>query len=118
MATNMQRGRHSTRRDSTRFGNQRGPSVPPKQDYVPTRSTQKPPFHAEIEAASALAQDSPEFIAFVRDVVNMQPEMAPAVYEAIRQQRWKISPNPLAGIRTAAHQEAKRMGLESGGPKK
>jgi hypothetical protein len=109
----MQRGRHSSRREPGRF-NQRGPSVPPKKDYVPTRSAQKPPFHTEIEAASALAQDSPEFISFVRDVVNMPVEMAPAVFEAIRQQRWKISPNPLAGIRTAAHQEAKRMGLEPG----
>src|SRR5581483_9406149 len=114
---NMQRGRHSARRESARFGAQRGPSIPPKSDYAPTRSMQKPPFHAEIEAASTFAQDSPEFLAFVRDVVNMPVEMAPAVYEAIRQQRWKISPNPLAGIRTAAHQEAKRMGLESGSPK-
>jgi len=36
---------------------------------------------------------------------------AERVKEAIRQQRWKIAPNPLASIRTAAHQEAKRMGL-------
>jgi hypothetical protein len=48
---------------------------------------------------------------FVRDVVQMAATMIPAVQQAIRQQRWKIAPNPLASIRTAAHQEAKRMGL-------
>jgi hypothetical protein len=37
--------------------------------------------------------------------------MIPAIEEAIRQQRWKIAPNPLASIRTAAYQEAKKMGL-------
>jgi hypothetical protein len=41
----------------------------------------------------------------------MPEPMIPAIQEAIRQQRWKIAPNPLASIRTAAHQEAKRMGL-------
>jgi hypothetical protein len=41
----------------------------------------------------------------------MPVTMIPAVQEAIRQQRWKIAPNPLASIRTAAHQEARRMGI-------
>ena len=41
----------------------------------------------------------------------MSETMTPAVQEAIRQQRWKINPNPLAAVRTAAHQEAKKMGL-------
>ncbi len=81
----------------------------PQKDYSPTRSAQKPVGYVEIEAASLHAEDSAEFAAFVRDVVNMPAELAPAVAEAIRQQKWKIAPNPLAVVRTAAHQEAKRM---------
>jgi hypothetical protein len=99
---------------ANKFAANRGPTIPPVKDYVPARRVQRPPFHAEIEAASQLAQDSPEFLAFVRDIVNMPPEMAPGVAEAIRMQKWKIAPNPLAAIRTAAHQEAKRMGIEPG----
>lgn len=102
---------------ANRFASNRGPSIPPTKDYVPARRVQKPPFHAEIEAASQLPQDSPEFLAFVQDIVNMPPEMAPGVAEAIRLQKWKIAPNPLAAIRTAAHQEAKRMGIEPGSSK-
>jgi hypothetical protein len=55
---------------------------------------------------------SKEFVDFVRDVVNLSAEMAPAVAEAIRQRKWKISPNPLGAIRTASHQEAKRLGIQ------
>ena len=58
-----------------------------------------------------MAADSEQWQGFVRDVVQMPETMTPAIQEAIRQQRWKIAPNPLASIRTAAHQEAKRMGL-------
>jgi hypothetical protein len=42
------------------------------------------------------------------EVVGMPEHMASSVAAAIRQQKWKISPNPLASIRTAAHQEARR----------
>jgi hypothetical protein len=101
----------SRRNGANHFASNRGPTVPPKKDYSPTRSAHKPPFHAEIEAASQLEQDSPEFHAFVRDIVNMPLEMAPSVAAAIRQQKWKIAPNPLAVIRTGAHQEAKRSGI-------
>jgi hypothetical protein len=94
-----------------RFRGQNYPSVPPNRTYVPTRSAQKPPFYAEIEAASQWAVDDESWNAFVRDVIRMPEAMKPAVQEAIRQQRWKIAPNPLASIRTAAHQEAKKMGL-------
>ncbi len=94
-----------------RFRGHNYPSVPPKRDYVPTRSSQKPPFYAEIETASQWPPDSEHWEAFVRDVVKMPDAMKPAVQEAIRQQRWKIAPNPLAAIRTAAHQEARRMGI-------
>jgi hypothetical protein len=95
-----------------RFRGQNYPSVPQNRaPYVPTRSAQKPPFYNEIDAASQWAHDSEQWGAFVRDVVQMPETMTPAVQEAIRQQRWKIAPNPLASIRTAAHQEAKRMGL-------
>jgi len=90
------------------FSSNRGPTVPPLRDYNPTRGARRPPFHAEIEAASQMSQDSAEFQAFVRDIVNMPLEMAPSVAAAIRAQKWKIAPNPLAVIRTGAHQEAKR----------
>jgi len=103
----------SRRSAGNHFSSNRGPTVPPKRDYTPTRSAHKPPFHAEIEAASLMAQDSPEFQAFVRDIVNMPLEMAPSVAAAIRQQKWKIAPNPLAVIRTGAHQEAKRSEMGS-----
>ena len=101
----------SRRSAGNHFASNRGPTVPPSKDYSPTRSTHKPPFHAEIEAASQMPQDSPEFQAFVRDIVNMPLEMAPSVAAAIRQQKWKIAPNPLAVIRTGAHQEARRTEL-------
>jgi hypothetical protein len=101
----------SRRSAGSQFSSNRGPTVPPRRDYSPTRSAHKPPFHAEIEAASQLEQDSPEFQAFVRDIVNMPVEMASSVAAAIRQQKWKIAPNPLAVIRTGAHQEAKRSGV-------
>ncbi len=94
-----------------RFRGQNFPSVPPNRTYVPTRSAQKPPFYAEIDAASQWPLEDELWNAFVRDVIQMPETMKPAVQEAIRQQRWKIAPNPLASIRTAAHQEAKRMGL-------
>lgn len=90
------------------FGAARGPTVTPLKDYVPVRSKRKPPFHAEIEVASNLPDDSPEFRTFVLNVVGMPEHMASNVAAAIRQQKWKISPNPLASIRTAAHQEAQR----------
>jgi hypothetical protein len=87
------------------------PSVPPTRTYVPTRSAQKPPFYAEIDAASQWPPDAADWEAFVVNVVQLPAALKPAVQEAIRQQRWKIAPNPLAAIRTASHQEAKRMGL-------
>jgi hypothetical protein len=94
-----------------RYRGQNYPSVQPTRTYVPTRSAQKPPFYSDIDNASRLPPDAPEWLAFARDVVQMPEAMIPAIQEAIRQQRWKIAPNPLASIRTAAHQEAKRMGL-------
>ena len=92
----------------TQFAVGRGPTAAPPKDYAPTRSGRKPPFHAEIEVASNLPDDSPEFRTFVLEVVGMPECMASSVAAAIRQQKWKISPNPLASIRTAAHQEARR----------
>ena len=94
-----------------RFRGQHQQITSPPKPYVPTRSAHKPPFYNEIEAVSRLPYDSPEWAVFVRDVVQMPETMTPAVQEAIRQQRWKIAPNPLASIRTAAHQEARKMGL-------
>ena len=90
------------------FAAGRGPTVAPPKDYAPARSGRKPPFHAEIEVASNLSHDSPEFRTFVMEVVGRPEHMASSVAAAIRQQKWKISSNPLASIRTAAHQEARR----------
>ena len=92
----------------THFAAGRGPTVAPPKDYAPARSRRKPPFHAEIEAASNFPDNSPEFRTFVMEVVGMPEHMASSDAAAIRQQKWKISPNPLASIRTAAHQEARR----------
>ena len=107
----MYYGKNSKRAKAVQQINSRGPMIPPQKNYEPNRSALKPAGYAEIEAASQFPQDAPEFIAFVRDVVKMPVEVAPAVMEAIRGQKWKISPNPLAAIRTASHQEARRMGL-------
>lgn len=108
----MRFGRSKDSRNQFAAG--RGPTIAPPKDYVPTRSKRKPPFHAEIEAASNLPDDSPEFRAFVLDVVGVPVHMAPSVAAAIRQQKWKISPNPLGSIRTAAHQEARRTKDDEG----
>jgi hypothetical protein len=89
----------------------RGPAVPPPKAYEPVRRTQKPLGYEDIEAASQAADESPEFLAFVTEKLNMPATMAPAVRDAIGQQKWKISPNPLAQVRTAAWQAARRMGL-------
>lgn len=89
----------------------RYPSIPPKQDYAPTRSAQKPPGYAEIEAVSA-STDAVAWLVFVRDVVKMPESFVPAIQEAVRQQRWKIAPNPVASVRTSAYQEAKKMGIQ------
>jgi len=94
-----------------RFRGQNYPSVPPNRTYVPTRSAIKPPHYSDIEAASQWPPDAEQWHAFVRDVVQMPESMIPAVQEAVRQPKWKIAPNPLASIRTTAHQEARRMGL-------
>ena len=93
------------------FAAGRGPTVAPPKDYAPARSGRKPPFHAEIDVASNLPADSPEFRTFVMEVVGLPEHMVSSVAAAIRQQKWKISPNPLASIRTAAHQEARRNQL-------
>jgi hypothetical protein len=42
------------------------------------------------------------------EVVGLPEHMASSVAAAIWQEKWKISPNPLASIRTAAHQEARK----------
>jgi hypothetical protein len=97
-----------TKNPRKQFTTSRGPTGTPQKDYVPARSGRKPPFHAEIEVASNLPDDSPEFRTFVLNVVGMPEHMASSVAAAIRQKKWKISPNPLAAIRTAAHQEARR----------
>ena len=88
-----------------------GPAVPPTPDYSPTRKVVKPPGYPEIEAVSQLSIESENWVIFVRDVVQMPPMMTPAVYEAVQNSGWKISPNPMATVRKAAYQVAKRMGL-------
>jgi hypothetical protein len=95
-----------------RFRNPNQPSIPPKRDYSPTRASQKPPGYAEIEAASQLSpEDSSAWSSFVCDTMRMPESYVAAIQEAIRQQRWKIAPNPMASVRTTAYQEAKKMGI-------
>ena len=94
-----------------RFRNAKYPSVPPKQDYAPKRTTQKPPGYAEIEAVSQSGLNDEAWLSFVRDVMKMPESFTPAIQEAVRQQRWKIAPNPVASVRTTAYQEAKKLGL-------
>jgi hypothetical protein len=102
----------STPEHAWRSSRRREQSVPPAPDiHSPKRPAQGLAGYAEIEAASKMAQDSAGFADFVRDIVRMTAEMVPAVAEAIRQNRWKVSPNPLGAIRTASHQEAKRLGI-------
>jgi hypothetical protein len=108
----VQRGKGSKPGSRKRFRRSTGPSVPQSRSYEPTRSAHKPFGYVEIESASQLADDSEEWLAFVREFVNLPEQLAPAVREAIRRHTWKIAPNPLAAIRRAAHQEARRMGLE------
>jgi hypothetical protein len=102
----------SVRGRAGHFESTRGPSVPAVKNYEPTRPAQRPAGYAEIEAASQKAQGSQEFVDFVCDIVNLPAEMAPAVAEAIAQKKWRVSPNPLGAIRTASHQEAKRLGIQ------
>ena len=87
---------------ANRFAANRGPTIPPTKEYVPARRVQKPPFHAEIEAASQFAQDSPEFLAFVQDIVNMPPEMAPGVAEAIARGAMAFKPSYVVPIKPGA----------------
>ena len=107
----MYNGKNNKRGKVSRFLDPRAPTIAPQATYVPTRTATKPAGYVHIEQASQFAQDAPEFLAFVKDVVNMPVEMAPAVSEAISQQKWKIAPNPLSVVRTAAHQAAKRFSL-------
>jgi hypothetical protein len=95
-----------------RFYRNDKPSIPQKRDYTPTRSDRKPPGYVEIEAVSQLTPaDSAAWSVFVRDVMRMPESYTPAIQEAVRQQRWKIAPNPIASVRTIAYQEAKKLGL-------
>ena len=92
-----------------RFRNPNRPTIQPQNDYVPTRSAVKPPGFAEIEAVSKLPDDSEGWKSFMADVARMPPDMTSAVQAAIRQPQWRISPNPMAAVRKAAHQEARRL---------
>jgi len=94
-----------------RFRSQKYTPPPPPQPYVPVRTSVKPRFYKEIEEISQVPYDSPLWTQFVTEVVSMPEAMTQTVQEAIRGQRWKIAPNPLAAVRTAAHQEARKMGL-------
>ncbi len=93
-----------------RFRPGKYPSIPPKQDYSPTRSVRKPPGWAEIDAVSQTA-DTAAWATFMQDVMKMPETFTLAVQEAVRQQRWKIAPNPVASVRATAYQEAKKLGI-------
>ena len=103
---------HNNKQSSRRKFDARltGPAVPKSPDYSPTRSAVKPPGFAEIEAASQLTPDSDAWVSFVRDVAQMPLTMTAPIQDAVQNSGWKISPNPMATIRKAAYQAAKRSG--------
>jgi hypothetical protein len=68
---------------------------------------QRPGF-AEIQAAGALHPDSGAWLFFMREVVKLPREMTPAVYQAIRLEKWRLAPDPLAEIRSGALQAHRR----------
>lgn len=60
------------------------------------------PGFAEIQAAGALHPDSGAWLFFMREVLKLPREMTPAVYQAIRLEKWKLALDPLAEIRSGA----------------
>jgi hypothetical protein len=66
----------------------RSPTVAPQKDYLPVRSGRKPPFHAEIEAASNFPDNSPEFRTFVMEVVGMPEHMASSDAATLPNAEW------------------------------
>ena len=69
--------------------------------------------YAEIKAASDLHPDSGAWAFFMCEIIRLPREMAPAVSQVIRQERWKFSPAPLEAVRSdalAAHKSTTPAG--------
>ena len=66
------------------------------------------PGYAEIKAASALHPDSGAWAFFMREVVRLPREMAPAISRVIRLERWKFAPDPLEAVRSDALEAHRR----------
>jgi hypothetical protein len=62
------------------------------------------PGCAEIKAASALHPESGAWAFFMREVIRLPREMAPAVSQVIRLERWKFAPDPLEAVRSDARE--------------
>jgi hypothetical protein len=61
------------------------------------------PGYAEIKAASALHPDSGAWAFFMREIIRLPREMTPAISQVIRLEMWKLAPNPLEAVRSAAN---------------
>jgi len=68
----------------------------------PARIDNAGPGYAEIKAAAALHPDSGAWAFFMREIVKLPREMAPAVHQVIRLERWKFAPDPLEAVRSDA----------------
>jgi hypothetical protein len=61
-----------------------------------------------VNAASSLHHDSGAWTYFMREIVRLPLEMSPAVYQVLRLQMWRGSPNPLEIIREEAIEAHRR----------
>jgi hypothetical protein len=64
-----------------------------------------------LRKASAQTEDEAFWISITRDVLGLRLAYMPAVYETIRQGRWKKATDPTRYLKTAAKREAVKQGL-------
>ena len=74
------------------------------------------PGYAEIEAAGKLHPESGAWAFFMREIIRLPREMTPAVFQAIRFERWRTAENPLEAIRSAALEAHKQAWSRPGIP--
>src|ERR1035438_3777091 len=69
---------------------------------MPGQMDEARPGYAEIKAASALHPESGAWAFFLREVIRLPREMAPAVSQVIRLESWKFAPDPVEVLRSGA----------------
>ena len=69
------------------------------------------PGYLAIQGAYKLATDAPQWQSFMRDVVQMLPEMLPWVQRAVRGRNWTCARDPVESVRRVAELAAKRAEL-------